>query len=357
VSEPGKHGEHEAMCMTKRLLAIWLSAFGFAAGHAAATPLASIDVPMLVETSDLVVVGRPDTIATAAGGGQTFSLSVARVLKGGAASARRIRVVLDREPPNRMGERQLGIFFLRKRQPGDDYAAADLMHVALAASPERDTAGRPSGDPLAAVAHELTRVLITPEASLTRRGTAEAAQSVYFQTAAALKSIPYEIAGAGLRAAAGSDMPAARLWALNCLIAISSPDDRETFVLEQLDSARAILLKPPREIEYAVHWLASTMEGRFRSRGAVRVLAPLLHSTSVAVRRASAATLSRIATPEVVAPLARVALNDPERQVRFFAALGLAWANKTAGPTLSDFDDDEDRILRQWRDWARANVR
>jgi HEAT repeat protein len=223
------------------------------------------------------------------------------------------------------------------------------MHPVLPASPDRAASAAPGG-PLAAVTHELARVLTTPAADL-------ASASAYFEAAEALKSVRYRAAGTELKNIAATGPMSARLWALNVLVAISPPDEREGFALGQVAELQATLFKAPADLDDAVYWLAESMDGRFRSRAATRVLAPLLGSSSAAVRRASAATLSRIATPDVIAPLARVALNDPERDVRFFAVQGLAWANKQQGPSKSAFESDEAALLQQWREWSRNNVR
>jgi len=83
----------------------------------------------------------------------------------------------------------------------------------------------------------------------------------------------------------------------------------------------------------------------------------LLGSTQVAVRRAAAAVLGDIATPDVVAPLAKVALNDSDERVGFLAVRGLAAVTGAAkAPTTAIFRQQPDGILQFWRTWVRSNV-
>jgi HEAT repeat protein len=104
--------------------------------------------------------------------------------------------------------------------------------------------------------------------------------------------------------------------------------------------------------------LANAIEGHLNSSKAVPTLAALLGSKQVAVRRAAAAVLGDIASPDVVVPLAKVALNDSDERVGFLAVRGLAAATSVArAPTNATFRQQPDEILQFWRTWARSNVR
>jgi HEAT repeat protein len=104
--------------------------------------------------------------------------------------------------------------------------------------------------------------------------------------------------------------------------------------------------------------LANAIEGHLKSPRAVPTLAALLGSGNVAVRRAAAAVLGDIATPDVVVPLAKVALNDSDEYVRLSAVRGLALATSAAkAPTTATFRQQPDEILQFWRTWARSNAR
>jgi HEAT repeats len=73
-------------------------------------------------------------------------------------------------------------------------------------------------------------------------------------------------------------------------------------------------------------------------------------SENVAVRRAATAVLGDIATPDMVEPLAKVALNDSDERVGFLAVRGLAAATRAAkAPTTVTFRRQPDEILQFWR--------
>jgi hypothetical protein len=75
-----------------------------------------------------------------------------------------------------------------------------------------------------------------------------------------------------------------------------------------------------------------------------------LGSMQVAVRRAAAAVLGDIAIPDVVEPLAKVALNDSDERVSFLAVRGLALATSAAeAPSTATFRERPDEILQFWR--------
>ena len=79
---------------------------------------------------------------------------------------------------------------------------------------------------------------------------------------------------------------------------------------------------------------------------------------SLAVRRAAASVLGDIATTDVVAPLANVALNDSDDRVRFLAVRGLALTTGAGpAPTIAAFRQQRSEILQFWSAWANANVR
>jgi hypothetical protein len=65
----------------------------------------------------------------------------------------------------------------------------------------------------------------------------------------------------------------------------------------------------------------------------------------------------RYAIPDVVEPLAKVALNDSDERVSFLAVRGLALATSAAeAPSTATFRERPDEILQFWRTWTRSNV-
>ncbi len=349
-------------------LAIALLLTGLSLSPAAADVVAAVDVPAMLKASQLVVVGRvggariePDTQKSIT---ESFYLSVDRVLHGaGANPSRRLFVKLDVARP--LADRQYGIFFLRRTAAGGAYEAADARHPALAASPARLTTPAATSTALGRIADELGRVLTTSPATLTNPLTGlqglpagtplEQANAIYFETAEALKTIPYEASGSTLRAALESDQPAVRLWALNCLLAIWGPGNHEAEKLSALESLRAILMAPKPELKFAVSKLSRSMEGRITSPEAAPMLAALLGSNEPAVREAATLLLGKLGTKVVIAPLAKHALDDPVQRVRYLAVVGLADATRVKpAPTLAAFNANEDQILRFWRNWAAS---
>jgi HEAT repeats len=237
----------------------------------------------------------------------------------------------------------------------------------LVASPQRVPNQQKSTDILAGLVGELIGVLTASPARLTdpvngvgnlvAAAPADQAQQVYYEAATALQTIPYAVAGSALGAIAASNQVPAPLWAMYSLFSMVDSDD-ETAKADYLASVQPILVNPQPGLAFSVSMLANALEGHLKSPKAVPTLAALLGSTQVAVRRAAAAVLGDIATPDVVEPLAKVALNDSDERVGFLAVRGLALATSAAkAPTTSTFRQQPDEILQFWRTWARSNVR
>jgi HEAT repeat protein len=154
-----------------------------------------------------------------------------------------------------------------------------------------------------------------------------------------------------------SNQVSVRLWAIYSLFSMADSNG-ESAKADYLASVEAILLNPPNGLAFVVSMLANAIEGHLKSPEAVPTLAALLGSTQIAVRSAAAAVLGDIATPEVVDPLAKLALNDSDERVRFLAVRGLAEATGAAkAPTTYMFRQQPDEILQFWHTWARSNVR
>ena len=241
----------------------------------------------------------------------------------------------------------------------------DPFHPVLPASPQQSPAQAASGGALGGVAAELARVLTAPAATLTdpvsgvqhliTAAPAAQAQYVDYEAATALKSIPYAVAGQALNAIAVSDQVPARLWAMASLFSMADFDD-DSAKADYLQSAMPILVNPESSQAFSVSMLANAIEGHFNSPQAVPALAAMLGSKEVSVRRAAASVLSAIATPAVVEPLAKTALNDSDENVRYYAVRGLALvANPATAPTIAAFRQQQTELLQQWRAWARSN--
>jgi hypothetical protein len=266
-----------------------------------------------------------------------------------------------------VAEGQYGVFFLRHQSGTSAYVPTDPFHPSLFASPARVSNQPESTDVLAGLARELIGVLTASAATLIDPVTgvhdtmfaapADQAQDVQYEAARALATMPYSAAGPALQTVAGSNQLPARLWAMYGLF--SMPDFKDQNVkADYIQAVAPVLIDPPAEMESAVLALGSATEGKLYSPKAVPMLASLLGSKAEPVRRAAAAGLSEIATPGVVAPLARAALGDADELVRLFAVQGLARATGAGeAPTLATFRANEDRLLQFWRGWAASNVR
>jgi len=88
---------------------------------------------------------------------------------------------------------------------------------------------------------------------------------------------------------------------------------------------------------------------------AIEDLTELLRARSTSVRRNAALALARTQAQRAVTPLL-YALNDSDREVSYYAAIGLA---EIAGqldwrPSMEEFDADPIKYLKHWSEWQRA---
>jgi hypothetical protein len=255
-----------------KVLSILLTVVGLFTGSARATLIPKIDVPAMVSASELVVVGRAALTVWSPGAPETFIIRADSVLKNsGTAPQGQLVVELALSSPGYRGvsEGQYGIFFLRRPAPGQPYTDVDPYHPVVAVSPLRNSGPSSATDPLSSVTQELAAVFTTPSAALLDPTTgvqalvtappAEQVQWIYYNTAAALASIPYETAGPSLRALAISGTTLARLWATNCLLSMGRSDEIEELKLSSLQSLEPILLNPGPDVALTVSMLGNAM--------------------------------------------------------------------------------------------------
>jgi HEAT repeats len=344
----------------------WFVAITFIVGMSAAqsvqaVPVPMADVPAMTANSDVIVVGRASLTRNDLA---PFLVTVDRVIKGATTGPRLIVAPSPGYPAVQEG--QYGIFFLRRQRGSAPYVVTDPFHPALVASPLRAPNRQMPTDVLGALTGELIAVLTTRAAVLTdpvngvqglvTGDPADQAQYVYFGAATALQTFPYAVVGPALSALARSNQVPANLWAMHCLFSMVDFDD-ESAKAGYLASAAPILIDPEPNLAVGVTMLANAVESHLKTPQAVPTLAALLGSANVAVRRAAAAVLSEIATPGVVGPLAKVALNDDDERVRFLAVRGLTAATGAGeSTTTAAFRQQPDEFLRFWRNWARSNV-
>jgi len=325
-----------------------------------AGPIPTFNVPATVNASEMIVVGRAGVTRIeddATGTTLMFSVEVDRVLKGaGGSTPRRIQVRLDLSRPEfgSVSDRRYAIFFLKRAPDGHTYTAANPYYPAAAARPSEAAAAASTIAPLNGVAAELVAALGAAPADLTSGPQADF-QSAYYSLAVAIRSLPADLTEEPLRRIASSDRMPGRLWAIECLLMRddSSPDAAARKA-GYIRSIKPLLMNPPADMRVVAFRLASAMEGNVKSPIAVPILADLLRSTDVHVRRSAASTLSDIASRDIIRPLADVALQDDDLDVRYFAVNGLAAVTGHDVPTYAAFKSDENARIRSSRAWAHG---
>jgi len=313
----------------------------------------------MIEASSLIVVGRVDAMQSqpaSPSGSASVVISANRVLKGSPQG--QVVVQLDQSNPDYGSVRpqQYGMFFLRQSARGGTYAATDPYTPALIASPISPK-GFSSSDALTGVARELAGVLTTPPERLVGSGDPAAAQLSYSEAAAALQDLPLQTGGPALQAVANSNGGPGRVWAVASLLSSDNGPGSDIRQSQYLDLVKSFLLKPDANLAFTTSMVANAVQANVKSPAAIPTLTVLLGSPAVSVRRAAASALSDIATKQVIAPLANIALKDADQNVRYYAVLGLAEATGvTKSPTMPSFKQNEVAMLGFWRNWAKANV-
>jgi len=344
--------------MNSRSLGIALLVSGLTA--VAADTVRAGSIPEMIEASSLIVVGRVDAVQSqpaSPSGPASVVISANRVLKGSAQG--QVVVQLDQSNPDYGSVRpqQYGMFFLRQSARGGlSYTPTDPYTPALIASPISPK-GFGSSDALTGVARELASVLTTPPERLVGSGDPAAAQLSYSEAAAALQDLPLQAGGPALQAVANSNGSPGRVWAVASLLSLDNGPGSDIRQSQYLDLVKSFLLKPDPNLAFTVSLVANAVQANVKSPAAIPTLTALLGSPAVSVRRAAASALSDIATKQVIAPLANIALKDADQNVRYYAVLGLAEATGvTKSPTMPSFKQNEVAMLGFWRNWAKANV-
>jgi hypothetical protein len=278
------------------------------AAPAHATLVDDPDVPAMVQASDLIVVGHVLRLRTrAAGQAQTAVLAVDRVLKG--AGLRTVTLQLDASDlgSNTLAPQRMGMFFLQRGRGG--YMPTVPNHPALVGAWRASDADTADADPLARVTDELVQAL--------SRAAGSEGGATTFKAAAALATVPGNVAGPRLLPLARSSDANVRLWALYCLVRIG--DSPRAAIAQSLAALKAALRDPPAESEFPVGMLAQAIQSNLATVEAVPTLVALLGSRDVRVRRAAASALGDVQDPRAAAALRRAAVADSDPEVRAIA--------------------------------------
>ncbi len=310
------------------------------------------DLAELCERADLIVVGlaarvEPGGLTTLTDNGATYparlmavDIKVERALKGLAQgssisftySAPTVPVVSVGGLPIPSG--QYGIYFLRE----DDgkYKVLDPDFPFVVANP-----GTPetSGPALDRVIAEVAHVL---EASTTPDKVKE--QVVYLLASLRRPNSTYAV-----RAAARSQPLNVRFAAMGALL---SQGDISVFP----EAQQLMLSCDPAIQQSSKESVASAIGFGVRDAQAVSLLATLLSSTDVLIRRGAVSALRNTQSASAEKPLAQ-ALYDHDSEIQYCAVIGLAEITGTVGewaPAVGTLRRDPQHYLDYWRNWAKS---
>lgn len=322
--------------------------FGWIATLALAVPVPLLDIVQLFDTSDIVVVAAPQRFSvlgketlnvygrSVSAKAMSVELAVLRTLKGSVVtSSLPVRYYDPDEPIGyaRVIPEATAIFFV-KVENGARYFTSRYYPfvVASAECSESRTAGNVN-----AIVAELGCVLTETAGTEDRRRS-----SVY-----ALDHLETDSATKALQLALTNPSATARVGAIAALLRRGD--------LSALLVAEPLFLDTGGASEDTRHNLAYALASGVRASESIPVLQRILHSPDVILRRAAAEALRHTASPKAIDDLVE-AINDSDREVRYFGVIGLAeitgqdnWA-----PSVDYFALHEAAFLQHWREWAKA---
>lgn len=123
-----------------------------------------------------------------------------------------------------------------------------------------------------------------------------------------------------------------------------------------LSSTVQEIIQLPPSSYLRLNILSAIRDGVKDERG-IPSLKQMMQTNDAMTRRAAASALRNIGSSSCVVPLAK-ALEDPDKDTRYYAVVGLAELENQPDekPSLEDFDNDESRFLQYWKNWAKVNV-
>jgi len=314
---------------------------------AGATIIPALDLAMLTQGSSHIVVGRVITVRDVGRTnifieGQSFSarsqiveVQAERLLKG-ETTGNVISFQLI-QPDVFMGygsvrANQVGMFFL-KRDAGNELIVTSPYYPSVVASLE---APELSNGDLNNVISEVIGVITSQRTSAGDK----------IKAIAALDSVRTPIVAEALHKAADSAHEDLRI---NAIAALLRRND-----ISKLGSAESILantsaVADPNLLDNLAFALYSVHDPQ-----AIPSLVRLLDSNFLQARRSAAAALRSTGDNAVLEHLAK-ALYDSDKEVRYQAVMGLAeiTGQYSWGPSLNLYDEDEQRYLEHWHNWAR----
>jgi hypothetical protein len=319
-----------------------LQALGVGVPHLDITGLVnSADVIVIADVSASKLTGRVSNVHIQ---NQSFpahefaaALQVRRFIKGRCPEELTVQYSL---PDTFVGHirMQTGRRMLFLRREGNGYVIANPYYPDLPAAGDTGLAPQSFDDPVVAVLHELADVVASPISAQDRM--------LVLQKDYAIPSSDY-FTSSVKRGIASAPNPQVR-EALQAEL-LMRDDLSELPKISEVLSAGTVT---PEGKEYLVYAIGN----RLKDPRAVPELLPLLSVRDPAVRVAVAEALWHIADPKTTAKIVRL-LDDPERDVRYYATRALAdiTGENLWGPSIPEFEEHERQYLDHWRQWAKES--
>lgn len=354
--------------MVKRNWRGWLGVLGLAwwcaPAHAVLVP--SFDLPGTIESANVIVAARVLTNEHGPRSNEDIpvriTLAVSRTIKG-PSHANALPLTVDFvDSPSFIGNPFVGDFAIFFLQCGRTTICtpASKHYLSLTALPRGPVQANRAPGATDNVIEELMALLSADDQeldALTRVVTSSGATraSVLQSDAASLLSsvlTPSSIGGVAdrLKALARSPAPGPRLAAI---VVLAGVDD-----FSMLGQADAEVLNPTPATEWLVEHLAHRMwsRGGHRPADLVMPMSRWLQSRHVLVRQSAASVLRELGSAEAGTVLARLGLDDPDPEVRYFSVGGLITAFGDGGyPSTDLYEKDEHRYLDPWLAWRDAH--
>lgn len=336
--------------MTIRTLTQLAVTFALTASVAAAPGPAAPDVASLCKRAAVIAVGRVSSVRE---DGRTmlrsplFSeplpahkfmgrLEVESVLKGKAgAPSLEFRFALPDAPEGYrgIGPHDFGVFFLRKRNGALE--VLDPYFPFLVAAPGLAS---PPGSLVEQVVAEVAHVLSYPGSTRDMR----------MEAVITLQSVGTLAATAALKEAAGGSDARSKVLALGALLRRGD--------ISVLPAVKKMALSSPEATDNDLMPGIGAALRYVHDAKAIPILKDLLQAPNVWVRRGAAAALRNTHSPKVIPPLSK-ALYDTDRDVRYYAVVGLGeiTGQNDWTPSIANFKQNEKRFLKHCREWANEH--
>lgn len=330
----------------KRSALYWGALAAIFSSAASATPMLVPNLGTLARESNLVVVGRVESTSLA-GYGSTkrgaVSIVVDRVLaQASPLAGGRVDYEYSYDDPDASGPAKgvYGVFLLKCAANGACRPASAAMQFA-SARPEFAGSGRLAGNTTDLVAAELLNVIARPDGAVDLKTNAVRELSD-LQLTPTLRDELLEVTR--------GENPAARIAAAAVLLAGEDTSAVATITPD--------MVNPPRDCGALVSMAALNVRSFQNGHASsLESWSRWLQSSSVDVRRAGASALRSIRSKEASTVLAKVALDDPDKEVLFSAVSSLILnVGDARYPTMDRFEKDPEFYRHRWQAWRAKNL-